>query len=56
LLAHAAAHEVALLVSNVYGDKYIIEGPLQTPDGRNPKVRAVWIVNVGTDVPRLVTA
>jgi len=26
------------------------------PDGRSPLVRAVWLVESGEDVPRLVTA
>lgn len=56
LLAHAVSHEVARVVDNPYGTKYIVEGPLQTPDGRNPQVRSVWIVDAGTVVPRLVTA
>lgn len=56
LLAHAISHEVVFVVDNPHGTKYIIEGPLWTPDGRKPWIRAVWIVNSGTVVPRLVTA
>lgn len=29
---------------------------MQSPDGRLPQVRAVWIVDTGKDTPRLVTA
>lgn len=56
LLAHAGSNEVVGKVTNPHGVKYIIEGPVQTPDGRNPPIRAVWIVDKATDVPRLVTA
>lgn len=56
LLAHAATHEVALVVENPYGVKYIVEGALRTPDGRDPRVRSVWIINAGAHTPRLVTA
>ena len=56
LLLHATSHDVALSVENPHGTKYIVEGALQTPDGRNPQVRSVWIINSGTVVPRLVTA
>jgi hypothetical protein len=56
LLLHAASYEVTLMVGNPHGTKYIIEGALQTPDGRNPQVRSVWIINNGVIVPRLVTA
>ncbi|MGH2505508.1 MAG: DUF6883 domain-containing protein [Ktedonobacterales bacterium] len=56
LLAHAASHEVVRAVDNPHGVKYIIEGSLTTPDGRNPLVRSVWIIETGSDAPRLVTA
>ncbi|MBI5670662.1 MAG: hypothetical protein HZC41_21935 [Chloroflexi bacterium] len=56
LLAHAAAHEVTRRSETPHGIKYIIEGVILTPDGRSPLVRAVWIVNSGSEFPRLVTA
>jgi hypothetical protein len=56
LIAHAQAHPVSSLLVSPYGGKYRIDGPLECPNGRSPSVRAVWIVNRGTDVPRLVTA
>ena len=56
LLAHAASNEVAQVVSTPFGAKYLVEGRLLTPDGRNPRVRSVWIINAGATVPRLVTA
>lgn len=56
LMLHAASYEVVGMVDNPFGTKYLIEGSLQTPDGRNPRVRSVWIVDVGTTTPRLVTA
>ena len=39
-----------------FGVKYVIDGPLQTPDGRNPSVRAIWFVETGEKQPRFVTA
>ncbi len=56
LLHHAATHEVAGTSTTPHGVKYIIEGAMQTPNGRSPQVRVVWIVDVGNDAPRLVTA
>ncbi|HEX6800405.1 MAG TPA: hypothetical protein VF116_22025 [Ktedonobacterales bacterium] len=57
LLAHAASHEIIReVVASPYGTKYVIEGTLPTPVGRNPAVRSVWIVDAGTEIPRLVTA
>jgi len=56
LLGHAAGNDVVEAQVTSYGTKYAIDGPLESPDGRNPKVRVVWFVDAGTDQPRLVTA
>lgn len=39
-----------------HGQKYIVDGPLVTPQGQLPLIRTVWVVDTGTDRPRLVTA
>jgi hypothetical protein len=56
LLAHAVAHEVTRVSETSHGIKYIIDGKMQTPDGRSPQVRSVWIVDRGEEALRLVTA
>ena len=56
LLAHAKAHPAVALPPTVHGQKYEISGPLACPDGRLPHVKAVWIVDAGQTIPRLVTA
>ena len=56
LLAHAASAEVVSEVATSFGTKYIVEGTLAAPDGRTPRVRAVWFVTKGEAAPRLVTA
>lgn len=56
LLAHAAAHGVARFSQTPHGVKYMIDGTMQTPDGRSVLVRAVWIVDAGNEAPRFVTA
>jgi hypothetical protein len=43
-------------MTSPHGQKYIIDGVLPTPSGRTPFVRTVWIVDAGTEMPRLVTA
>ena len=53
---HGASHNVVNTDKTDYGIKYIIDGPLETPDGRNPYVRTVWQIDKGSDYPRLVTA
>lgn len=56
LLEHARNHAIASREATPYGMKYVIEGPLVTPGGRNPMVRAVWFVESGQEYPRFVTA
>ena len=38
------------------GTKYVVEGPLVSPEGRNPGVRSVWVIDPGEQRPRFVTA
>jgi hypothetical protein len=47
---------VVSYLESVHGQKYIIEGAIETPCGRRPSVRTVWIVDLGETIPRLVTA
>jgi hypothetical protein len=43
-------------MESVHGKKYIVDGAIETPIGKTPVVRTVWIVDSGETVPRLVTA
>jgi hypothetical protein len=56
LIQHAAQHEVRSRTITEHDVKYVIEGELNTPGGRNPQVRTVWIIDHGKTRPRLVTA
>jgi hypothetical protein len=56
LLAHARGGQVVGQRQTSYGRHYTIEGPLATPDGRNPAVRTAWMVAWGERRPRFVTA
>ena len=56
LREHGARHEVADIRESDYGTLYIVDGIMETPDGRNPYVRTVWIIDEGNAEPRLVTA
>ena len=38
-----------------FGVKFVVEGELPSPDGRRPRVYAVWFVEWGARRPRLVT-
>jgi hypothetical protein len=56
LLSHVATHEVTRQAPAADGMKYVIEGALVTPDGRNPGVRAVWFIRAGETTPRFVSS
>jgi hypothetical protein len=51
LIARAAENEIAALHQSRFGTRYEIDGPLPTPDGRNPIIRVVWFVATG-ETPR----
>src|ERR1700689_2822581 len=44
LLNHARHNEVVEIVPTPFGQNYVIEGTLPTPDGRSPKVRVIWFI------------
>jgi hypothetical protein len=56
LLKLAQETEVAITVETSHGIKYIVDGRLSTPSGKRAMVRTVWIVDKGSENPRLVTA
>jgi hypothetical protein len=56
LLRIAQEDEVAQTVLSPHGTKYIIDGMLSTPSGRQVSIRTVWIIDTGRKIPRFVTA
>lgn len=56
LLAHAAANDVVSTVETTQGVNFAIDGLLDTPDGRRPRVRSIWTLDTESSAPRFVTA
>ena len=62
LRRHGAAYPIAKAVQSRYGMRYSIDGELEAPDGRAPRIRSVWIIEIDDSetaeeaVPRLITA
>ena len=56
LRRHAAEGRVAGVVETGFGPRYEVDGQLDAPDGRRPRVRTVWQFDAGGVAPRLITA
>jgi len=56
LREHGATHETIRARETGFGPRYIVEGELNTPVGRRPRVRSVWQFDKGAIAPRLITA
>lgn len=56
LREHAQRHEVARTYETRWGPRFEIDGELNTPDGRQPRIRSVWQLDEGEIAPRLITA
>jgi hypothetical protein len=54
----AQAGEVVESVESSHGEKYVVDGPVssQTESRHSRTVRTVWIIDRGSEAPRLVTA
>ena len=54
----ARSHPVVLAVDSPWGTRYSVDGAVDAPSGREPRprVRTVWILEAGSDQPRLITA
>jgi len=53
---HGNEREVEKTKESSYGIKYELECEIDTPDGRNPCIISVWMIDKDSDNPRLITA
>jgi hypothetical protein len=56
LRAHPGMHLVVNVTTNPFGHKYEVRCNLTSPDGRNPCVRSIWVIDAANPNPQLVTA
>ena|SRR3989442_10183984 len=56
LREHGQHYEVGRTRQTSWGPRYEIDGELNTPDGRRPRIRTVWQLDDGEIAPRLITA
>ena len=52
----ALTADVTESMETVHGKKYIVDGELENPACKPAWVRSIWIIDAGTNFPRLVTA
>lgn len=53
---HGRTHDVTKTRETGFGPRYEVEGKLDCPNGRRPRVRTVWQMDKGAVAPRLITA
>ena len=56
LRAHGMAYAVVQQTQSRFGARYAVDGRITSPDGRNPRIRTVWLIEAGHTAPRLITA
>ncbi len=55
LHAHGVNGDVTSVAASDYGTRYSVDGIIETPDGPNPRLRTVWLID-RRGAPRLITA
>ena len=55
LIQHIHENEIASVTETSRGEHFTVEGELETPSGRRPLVRTVWMIEFGSKAPRLIT-
>lgn len=56
LIKIVVTNAVSEEVSTLFGVKYIVDGDVVSPNGTRARPRTVWIIEIGEDLPRFVTA
>jgi hypothetical protein len=56
LLNYPYFHYVTECIITVHGINYVIVGTLNSPNGKIVNILTVWIIDVGQENPRFVTA
>jgi hypothetical protein len=56
LRRHSPENPVADMLQDADGITYVIEGRMNTPSERQPRVRTIWLVETGELAPRFITA
>jgi len=55
ILEELPYHEARLTQTSEYGDSYVVDLPVEGPNGHTAKIRTAWMFKTGTDYPSLTT-
>jgi len=55
ILEHVKLCEISKIKETVFGIKYIVDGKIKCPAGKQINIRSVWIIRNNEKVPELVT-
>jgi len=56
LFNHVITNSVTGRAVSAHGEKYVVSCSLATPDGRNPCINSIWVIQPPDPNPRFVTA
>jgi hypothetical protein len=56
LRAHVRSHNYVQVRRTRWGERYVVDGPLECPDGESANIRSIWNIKPPATHPRLVTA
>ena len=56
LKSHAIRYDIVRNEKSPFGQRFVIEGLLETPGGKQVNVRTVWFIESGEEIPHFVTA
>ena len=56
LLRHVLANEVVNFINTDFGIRYVVEGWMHCPNGKQYPIRSVWFIENDEKIPKLVTA
>ena len=55
LLLHVLTRPVVVSKTSIHGEVTTVKCEIESPDGRNPCIQTVWIINHGETSPKFVT-
>lgn len=56
LLEHAERHDVVSNEITLLGERFVIDGIIDSPIGKSAMIRASWFIDTGESIPRFITA